>query len=787
MTKKTIVSLLFLVICASSALALSRNENVVPNAGFEEDASWTPVGKGFAYDATQHHSGGRSMRCENGNTDEVSGAMVAVVIDPPVNHAFCVSGWSRADHTEVVQNYDLYLDVYYEDGTPLWGQKAEFKPGTHGWEHSELVFPVTKPVKRIEVYALFRKAKGTVWFDDIEVTLAPFKFTGVSVSPSLFGTGAGLLACTSLPADWSVRSTLPEGCVVSECSGTEPPIRMLESTPFSKGGRFVITAKDRLLGETIEQRVEIPADAPGTGPLPYRVWNENAMTRIMPYALPPDSPRNAIEVSVSLARNEYESFQLAVLPSPGVALKDVAVDPPVLRRANDGATLSPSSFSWYQEGYVRVDQLIPHPADPTAAAGWWPDALLPVDTFNVAPGFIQALWFTVHAPADALPGVYTGEMAIRPEGQPETRVTLRVEVYDLTLPVRGHMKTAFALMDGFLERVYGKPLDPELRRRYGAYLLEHRLNPDDISRTAPPDLDDLKYYANKGINAFNVLNMVDERGNAAWVCYSELPVYTPEFLKHIQDRLDPYVEGLRKTGLAPLSYIYTFDERGKEFYPVIRDFFGMVKHHYPELHTLTTAYLPQDPAVLDDLNVDWACPLTPAYNFEMAEQCRAAGHQVWAYVCMGPRYPHANWLCDHPLIEARVLWWQAFQQKMDGLLYWGLNIWDRPGNDKPIAPPKGPLLDWSITTGGDYAWLHGDGRLLYAGPNGPIGSIRLEAIRDGLEDYEYLWLLGDAAGARDACLPVTHSMTDFTRDPSVLAKARADIAARIVASVKPGV
>jgi len=780
----------FLAICLSliflpafSASALPRNENIAPNPGFEENAAWGAVGKGFAYDTAQHHSGARSIRCENGSPDEVSGAMLAVVIDPPINHPFRVSGWSRADHAEVVQDYTIYLDVFYEDGTPLWGQKADFKPGTHDWQYSELIFPVKKPVKRIEVYVLFRKAKGTVWFDDIVVSLSPFKFTGVSVSPGLFGGGAGLLAGTSLPAAWTVRSTQPDGGVVSEYSGDAPHIRILEPGPFPQGGRFVITAKDRLLGETIEQRVDIPADAPDAKPQPYRVWTENAMVRIMPNALP--SGGGAVpQATISLARNEYESFQLAVLPAPGVALRNIAVDPPVLRRVGDGAALPPSAFCWYQEGYVRMDQLIPHPADPTAAAGWWPDALLPVDTLNVKPGFTQALWCTVHASADALPGVYVGEMALRPEGRPETRVSLRVEVYDFTLPVRGHMKTAFALMDGFLERIYGKPLDPELRRRYGVYLLEHRLNPDDISRTAPPALDDLKCYAGKGINAFNVLNMVEERGTAPWVCYSELPVYTPEFLQKIQDRLDPYVAQLHKTGLAPLGYIYTFDERGKEFYPVIRDFFGMVKRRYPELHTLTTASLPQDPAVLDELNVDWACPLTSVYDFEKAKRCRAAGHQVWGYVCMGPGHPYANLLCDHPLIEARLLWWQAFQQEMDGILYWGLNIWDRPGNDKPIDTSKGPLLEWSITTGGDYPSLHGDGRLLYAGPEGPIGSIRLEAIRDGLEDFEYLWLLGDRDNAHEACLPVTRSMTDFTRDPSVLTRTRAEIAARIAARPK---
>jgi hypothetical protein len=135
------------------------------------------------------------------------------------------------------------------------------------------------------------------------------------------------------------------------------------------------------------------------------------------------------------------------------------------------------------------------------------------------------------------------------------------------------------------------------------------------------------------------------------------------------------------------------------------------------------------------------------------------------------------------LIESRVIWWQAYQQKMDGFLYWGLNIWDQPGNDRPIDPAANPKLEWSITTGGDYDWLHGDGRLLYAGPDGPIGSIRLANIRDGLEDYEYLWLLAQRTGsvdtARQECIPVTEDLTTFTRDPGVLLRQRDAIAQRL--------
>jgi len=121
---------------------------------------------------------------------------------------------------------------------------------------------------------------------------------------------------------------------------------------------------------------------------------------------------------------------------------------------------------------------------------------------------------------------------------------------------------------------------------------------------------------------------------------------------------------------------------------------------------------------------------------------------------------------------------------MDGFLYWGLNIWSRRHNDRPIDPADGPLLNWGITTSGTrWTRLHGDGVLLYPGTRGPIGSIRLANIRDGLENYEYLWLLaeklGDRDAAREACLPVARSLTSFTRDPDALGVQRERIARQI--------
>jgi len=507
----------------------------------------------------------------------------------------------------------------------------------------------------------------------------------------------------------------------------------------------------------------------------------------LPNVLPSAGPA-APRADIALAGHEFASFQIVLRSAPDRKINKISLQPSDLVCAATGKRIPAANIEWQQVGFVKFDRLRGQAAKRGGSPGWWPDPLLPVSSFDLIPDFTQPVWVTVYAPIGTPAGDYTGSVKVLSDSGVPASVEVRAKVYPFSLPVEGHMKTAFALMDGYLERMYGKPLSPEIRLKYGDFVLKHRINPDDISRTDPPAIEDLLHYKDRGLNAFNVLNLVEERGNATWRCWSPLEIYTPAFKQHLIDRLDPYVKRLRETGLINKAYIYTFDERGADFYPVMREFFGMVKERYPEIHTLTTATVQLDPKAMRDINVDWNCPLTPRYNYEQAEKCRKEGLQTWAYTCCGPREPFANILGDDPLIESRILWWQMYQQQVDGFLFWGLNIWDSPHNDKPIDLSKGPLLDWGITTGGpkDEQWLqelHGDGRLLYAGQNGPIGSIRLANIRDGLQDYEYLWLLakklGNVEAARKACLPVTDSLTHFTFDPKVVAAQREAVAREI--------
>ena len=52
-------------------------------------------------------------------------------------------------------------------GGALYGQTATFDKSVEGWQFSQAVIAVAKPVKDVTVYLLFRDQEGEAWFDDV--------------------------------------------------------------------------------------------------------------------------------------------------------------------------------------------------------------------------------------------------------------------------------------------------------------------------------------------------------------------------------------------------------------------------------------------------------------------------------------------------------------------------------------------------------------------------------------------------------------------------------------------
>ncbi|MHB1001305.1 MAG: glycoside hydrolase domain-containing protein [Armatimonadota bacterium] len=688
-----------------------------------------------------------------------------LVFDSPRKGDFVVSAWIYLDEVQNGSECSLWLDVLQKDADPMWGVRGFPVPGRKGWQHVKSIVRSTHPVTQVHVY-LMQDRNGKARFCDVRVEELPFKIDKFKVKPGA-ADSIDIRAGISDEVEWQIRAVQDNKEIWTK-KGEGRTI----SDMFSSRSKSPVTVHliATLNGQT--ETASCKVNPQESQELDW--WVENSLTRVFQDDITPD--KRIIKVGLDMARNERESFQvcLRALSNP---LSNVTVTASDL--VSDSGTIPSSKVEWNRVGYVWVEKAYPHPYAPRGSATWWPDPLLPPCQFNVEAGQTQPLWFTVHIPEGTAPGRYKGRVTIHADGVKEISVPVTLDVWGATIPVQGRMKTAFSCMDAYLNKLYGK-MPKKLRHDYIDFLLENRLNPDDISRTTPPDISELRYADARGLNAFNILHVVPERDKSeapihdypsTWICYAPLEAYTPKFKQQFMERLDKIVPELEKYGLIDKAYIYGFDERGPEYIPIIQDLFGEIKKRYPKIHTLSTCWPPPgtDP---QSLNVDWYVPLSSAYDQQMAKQARERGDEMWWYVCMGPRYPYANWLLEHPLIEARLIWWQAFDYDVEGMLYWIINFWEFKNNNHLIKNTSGPRLDWTITPGSD---INGDGILLYPGETGPIGCIRLANIRDGLEDIEVLHQYRQKFGSnaeKKMMKRVTIDRTNYSRDPADLMKSR---------------
>jgi hypothetical protein len=150
---------------------------LIANPGFEEvsgirAAGWSPFEKGYEIDREVRRGGAASARCSNRTGDERSGATAHLQLDQKEPAPVLVTGWSKAEGVSGFPNndYSIYVDLIFADGTPLWGQTAPFATGSHDWQMKKVLIVPKKPLRSASVHALFRHHAGTVWFDDFSAS-----------------------------------------------------------------------------------------------------------------------------------------------------------------------------------------------------------------------------------------------------------------------------------------------------------------------------------------------------------------------------------------------------------------------------------------------------------------------------------------------------------------------------------------------------------------------------------------------------------------------------------------
>lgn len=152
------------------------------------------------------------------------------------------------------------------------------------------------------------------------------------------------------------------------------------------------------------------------------------------------------------------------------------------------------------------------------------------------------------------------------------------------------------------------------------------------------------------------------------------------------------------------------------------------------------------------------------------------GEETWLYFLPSTRPPFFNPMTlDHPGIEARLTGWFLWKNRVRGLFFDRFNLWSPNPWTTPAAEGQN----------GAFFLIYPPSKSntpIVLGSNGErwVPSIRLELIRDSLEDYEYLRLYAGGADpmpgvATDADAQATKMIggaASFTDDPEFLYELR---------------
>ncbi len=454
---------------------------------------------------------------------------------------------------------------------------------------------------------------------------------------------------------------------------------------------------------------------------------------------------------LEIARNEYEAFQIVITPKTTLSSLKVNFSNGTTK---DGYTLPAEQFKAFEVGYVPIETVSDYYGDLKP----YPDPIIPIkDMINVSVEGNIVIWARLYVGKGQPPGIYEGKIQISSIGL-NIEVPYKVQVLNYVLPPYTSTETAYGVSPDY--SWHGTLTDEQKREVFDLYMktcMEYRISPYTPHAFAPikwtfegtppeavldfTEFDKAmeKYLNQYNFNAFNIGGLPSELNGE--------PMYSKEYIRIFTSIYSQVQEHLREKGWLHKAYWYWVDEPPPAEYPNVKKGMELLQSACPDIRRLLTCNQELAPVPYFWGVVNLWVPIFNMYDETRAHWRQELGESVWWYVCTAPRAPYANNFVDHPAINHRIRYWQVDKYHLDGDLFWSITYWQQnPWEEAMSMSPDG------------QRWGNGDGRLLYPPRKEkptepviepPVASIRLECLRDGLEDREILLVL-QRAEARKA-------------------------------------
>lgn len=546
--------------------------------------------------------------------------------------------------------------------------------------------------------------------------------------------------------------------------------------------------------------------------IPFEFFAVSDLVRVFEDGYNCPEAQDAIEIFG--IRNEYICAQCVVKANQ--LLGRVTVDVSPSRHTERSVSLPANSITWNFVGSIPIEQNTPKYRKSDLirpAPARFPDYLAEEKETSVEKGQYKAIFLTVKIPRDAEAGTYHGSITAK-TNKGEEPLPLRLTVYPLTLPDERHLMVTEWCTTSKFKQFHGidsSGSEPfyEMLRTYASNMAEHRQNvfrvsldlissklggdgklKFDFSRfdrwaevfwnTGRMDLLETGFVARFGEGGWSSRKIVlrdfrvgkESTGQVIRIPGKE---FLPQFLPALENHL-------REKGWLDRTVFHIADEPSNHNVMSWREASQFVHEHAPALRRMDAI---ETTHCFDALEI-WVPKLDYLATWhDIYEKARRQGSELWFYtVGIFQKGSLPNKTVDVPLIESRILHWLNYRFGLKGYLHWGFNYWtDDPYN----APGK----------------HRGDGWHVYPKKDGLINSLRWEQMRNGIQDYEYLWMLEnkieqirDTLGEPfstmiepsrrpvEIATQVVQATHQYSKDPHVLYRAKKQIIEELLALEK---
>ena len=459
-----------------------------------------------------------------------------------------------------------------------------------------------------------------------------------------------------------------------------------------------------------------------------------------------------LPIGLAAARNEFESFQLVLRSDRPASVRSIRMESWF---GIDGLARGVVAALPIQIRVVEYVQVLLR-SDTWGAAGAWPDPLLPfAGPLPLPPDVNQPFYITLYVPKDTPPGRYTNTLNLELDVGGSVRIPLELRVFGFALPEAPSTQTAYySDVDWTWHRFQSFSERRQIWDLYMQMYKAYRLAPYSPHLYAPITWTNVGTQLQVSFSDFDAAmsRYLDEFGFTAFNLFGHKSPPFPSPLEgyfrfdtnwfvRFEVLMDRIVHHLRLRGWMDRAYCYWIDEPRTNDMPALIAGMDALRAAAPDLRRLLTFNVMPPEPWNSQLNgrVDIWTPMANLAILPRFTNRMAFGEELWWYVCVDPPAPYPNYFIDHPAWAHRIRFWAQQVYGVRGDLYWAINYWARPDHTSP----------WERTRSWDWSRANGDGLLVYpptrqpptnAQVVAPIATLRLEQVREGLEDREYFWV-----------------------------------------------